>query len=464
MDLNAGDLKKVQGLKVINESKLPEKFKRVSIDSRTCRKGDLFFAVRGEKFDGHNFTGRALRNGAACAVVSKTWYNRLGEDRKRSFKKYSIAAVNDTLKAFGELANIYRRKFIIPVIAICGSNGKTSVKDYTAHVLSQKYNVLKTEGNFNNRFGVPLTLFRLNRRHEIAVIELGTNQPGEIKLLSEITAPQFGLITNIGKEHLQYLKSIRGVTKEECELLEYLVKNNGMFFLNSDDKILVKENKKHRLNTFSFGTAGKKADVQGKLEGFRGFNPVIDIRYGKARISTRLSGPGKQSFNAALAAAAAGFYFDVPAGMIKRAVSGYRIESSKRNQLRISKGVRIIDDSYNSNPDSVKAALENLKAYNIQGNKFVVLADMLELGKSSLREHFEIGVLVKKLGFKNLFTYGKESFQTFSGAKGIKNNFHFNDKSVLAEMLKLKVKQGDVVLVKGSRSMKMETVVEEFVS
>jgi UDP-N-acetylmuramyl pentapeptide synthase len=182
---------------------------------RKCSKGDLFFAVKGERYDGHNFLEPAFKEGISCAVISTGLYNSLGENKRRSFNKYALVLVNDTLKALGELANIYREKFIIPVIAIGGSNGKTTTKDYIAHVLAKKYKVLKTEGNYNNAFGVPLTLFRLSKKHEIAVIEVGTNHFGEIEYLSKIAGPQMGLITNIGKEHLEFLKDINGAAKAE---------------------------------------------------------------------------------------------------------------------------------------------------------------------------------------------------------------------------------------------------------
>src|SRR4030095_16715614 len=167
MDLRADDLKKVRGVKILNERGLNKKgFEKVTIDSRKCSKGDLFFAIKGERFDGHDFVGDVFKKGVSCAVVSKHWYKNLGKNKKRSFNKYSIALVNDTLNALGELANIYRRKFLIPVIGIVGSNGKTSTKDYIAHVMAKKYNILKTEGNLKNAYGVPLTLFRLNKEHD----------------------------------------------------------------------------------------------------------------------------------------------------------------------------------------------------------------------------------------------------------------------------------------------------------
>lgn len=459
MAFTFGDLKKIKGAKILNERLTSESFRNAVIDSRICKKGDLFFAVKGERFDGHDFVKQVFKKGAKCAVVNKGWYKSLNENRKRSLNKYSLVLVSDTLKALGLLANVHRRKFLIPVIAVSGSNGKTSAKDYIAHVLSQKYCVLKTEGNYNNAYGVPLTLFRLKKEHEIAVVEIGTNHFGEVKYLCGIAEPQIGLITNIGKEHLEFLFDINGAAKAECELLDYLKENFGMFFLNSDDKYLNRIIRKHKINTFSYGIQGR-TDVKGKLLKFDGFNPVIEIKHGRKKIKAKLKEIGTQSFNSALSAAAVGFFFGVHAGLIKKAIAEYKIESGKRNQLKKVNGVWIIDDSYNSNPDSVKAALENMKAYKIKGEKYLVLGDMLELGSSSSSEHEGVGKLVRKMKFENLYTLGNESFRTFLRAKGIKNNFHFDDKHVLADFLKINMKKGDLILIKGSRSMKMEEVID----
>lgn len=461
MNLKGTDLLKLKNIKVTDSDfAVNLKFTGVSIDSRKCSKNDLFFAIKGEKFDGHDFVSDVLNKGIKCAVVSKKWYNSLNSAKKRSFKNKCVVQVNDTISALGELANIYRKKFLIPVIAVAGSNGKTSTKDFLAHVLSKKYNVLKTEGNLNNNIGVPLTIFRLNEKHQFAVIEVGTNHHGEIETLCKIAAPQFGVITNIGKEHLEFLKDIKGVAKAEGELAEYLKQTYGTFFLNADDSYIQKMADKNRMNIFTYGTKGR-AEVKGKVKKFSRFYPEIEIKYNKKIINTKLNTIGYQSFSSALCAAAIGFYFEVPVQDIKKAVSEYRIESGKRNQLKNLNGVWIIDDTYNSNPDSVKAALDNLKAYTVKGEKYIVLGDMLELGKSSSKEHREIGKVVKKMGFKNLYTYGEDSYQTFLGAKGLKNNYHFPDKETLGELLTITLRSGDAVLVKGSRSMKMENIIEQ---
>ncbi len=459
MNLSLEDLKSLSKVRIINSSLLEKtKFSGVSIDSRRCTSSELFFAIKGERFDGHDFVENVLSR-SKCAVVSQKWFSGLKQTQKRSFKNKSLAVVPDTLKALGELANCHRRKFAIPVLAIAGSNGKTTTKDAVANVLSKKYNILKTEGNLNNELGVPLTLFRLNKNHELAVIELGTNHFGEIKRLCRIAEPQFGLLTNIGKEHLEFLKDIKGAAKAEGELVDYLGTRYGVFFLNADDKYIKGMAKGKELKIFSYGSS-KNVSVSGRLTGFRGFYPRIEISYGKKTIRTTLNNIGYQSYYSALSAAAAGFYFSVPVRLISGSLAGDPVGSGKRNQLLNINGVYVIDDTYNSNPDSVIAALENLKAYKTGGRKYIVLGDMLELGRSSIKEHKDSGRLVKKMKFENLYTYGDNSYETFSGAKGVKNNYHFLDKTTLADMLKLSVKRGDIVLVKGSRGMKMEEVIE----
>ncbi|MCI0448708.1 MAG: UDP-N-acetylmuramoyl-tripeptide--D-alanyl-D-alanine ligase [Chlorobi bacterium] len=460
MDLGLEDLRRLKNAEIINSGIIERvKFSGVSIDSRKCKAGDLFFPIKGERFNGHDFVAEVIKKGCKCAVVNKNWFKRFRNKNNRSLKKTAFVLTDDTVKTLGEAANIYRRKFIIPFIAIGGSNGKTSAKDFIGYVLSKKYKVLKTEGNLNNELGVPLTLFKLNKSHEIAVIEVGMNHFGEIERLCRIVMPQFGLVTNIGKEHLEFVKSLHGAAKAEGELVEHLKEIYGMFFLNADDKYLSGMVEKDKLNMFSYAT-NAKADVKGRVRKFKGFFPEVEIKYGSKIIRTVLNTIGYQSFQAALSAAAVGFYFEVPAGVIKKAISEYKLESSKRNQLINSKGVWIIDDTYNSNPDSVIAALENLNAYKVKGKKHIVLGDMLELGKQSKAEHRNIGQKAWKMNFENLYTYGEDSYQTYLGAKRVRNNYHFLDKETLSEFLKVTLKKGDVVLVKGSRGMKMEEIIE----
>ena len=461
MKIKGSDLLKLSKIKVLNENRIRAiRARDVSIDSRKCKKSEIFIAIKGERFDGHDFIADVLKKGTTGVIAEKRWFKKLSEKQKSSFKNKAIVLADDSVKTLGELARNHRRKFLIPVIAIAGSNGKTTAKDFIAHVLSEGYTVLKTEGNMNNAIGVPLTLLRLEPDHSLIIVELGTNHFGEIDYLCRISEPQLGVITNIGKEHLEFFRNLNGVAKAECELMDYLANYYGTYFLNTDDTYLVRKMKGMEMSFVSYGTKSN-ADIKGKIKKFKGFNPEIEIKCGKQKINTKLNTIGSQSFNAALCAAAFGYYFDIPSAKIKKALSSFNSLTAKRNQLKNVNGTWFIDDTYNSNPDSAGAALKNLKLYKTSGNKHVVLSDMLELGKSSKKEHTEIGRLVKKMGFKYLYTYGKESLNTFRGAKGVSFSFHFNDKNSLVEMLKLTVKKNDIVLVKGSRSMKMEDVINQ---
>jgi UDP-N-acetylmuramoyl-tripeptide--D-alanyl-D-alanine ligase len=460
MKIELADLKKLRKSRIYCSTGSEQlSFSGVSIDSRRCKKNDLFFAVKGNRFDGHNFVKEVFIKGVKGAVVSQKWYKSQNKKDLKFLEKYLLVAVDNTIRSLGMLASEYRSKFIVPVLAVGGSNGKTTAKEFIAGVLSKKFNVLKTEGNFNNELGVPLTLFRLNEKHEFCVIETGANHFGEIDYLCSIAKPQFGLITNVGREHLEFFKNIRGAAKAECEMIDYLYHNYGLFFLNKNDRYLAVKAEKKRIKCFSFGNK-LKTDVRGRIKFFNGFSPVADFKYGKENLTASLKMIGTQSFEAALCAAAVGFYFGVKPAQIKKALEETDLKKSKRNDLKNKNGIWVIDDTYNSNPDSVKIALENLKRFIVKGKKHIVLADMLELGKTAGREHKETGKLVKNLGFDNLYTYGELSYNTFKGAKGLKNNFYFSDKQTLEEFLRLNVQKGDLVLVKGSRSMKMEEVAE----
>jgi UDP-N-acetylmuramoyl-tripeptide--D-alanyl-D-alanine ligase len=457
------DFMSFDGAVIINADKLKSyTVKGVSIDSRKCLNSDVFFAIKGEKFDGHNFISDVVKRGVKAVVINKN--NTTSVKRKLGYKFGSVCwiLVNDTLKSFGKLASLYRSRFLIPVVAIGGSNGKTSVKDFTAFVLSKKYSVLKSECNFNNRIGVPLTLFKLRKKHNIAVIEVGTNQFGEIEELCRIAKPQFGLLTNIGREHLEFLKNLKGVCKEEGRLIDYLENVYGTFFLNSDDKYIRKMSQNRKLNIYSFGTHAN-ANVTGVLKRFKSFYPEIAISCGKQSFTTSLCIAGIQSFYSALAASAVGLFFNVPFYHVKSALHEIKRITKRRNEIKKSKGYWIIDDSYNANPDSVKAALQNLKIYKCSGKKHVVLGDMLELGKTGIAEHCNAGRLVKQMKFDALYTYGKLSYETYRGAKGLSSNYYFEDKKTLIEMLKLNISKNDIVLVKGSRGMKMEEIVDSII-
>ncbi|HAY33298.1 MAG TPA: UDP-N-acetylmuramoyl-tripeptide--D-alanyl-D-alanine ligase [Ignavibacteria bacterium] len=445
---------------VLEGLKTDEKFSGVSIDSRNVKRNEIFFAIKGENFDAHDFLSDVFKKGIKLAVVNWNWYKK----NKGKCKGKSVIAVEDTVQALGQFAAKHRSGFSIPVFCIGGSNGKTTTKDLVSAVLSEKFNVLSTAGNLNNHIGLPLTLLKLNSSHDIAVLEVGCNHFKEVEYLMNIAKPEYGMVTNIGKEHLEFFKDLNGVAKAEFELYDYLEKNSGTAFMNFDDRYIRNKSKKIKKAKMISYSYGFRTDVTGSFEGFnKNYQPVIKVNLNTKSFKVTVSTFGKHSIYNGLAAVTAGLAFKVKNDSIKKALKNFRQSSSKRMEIIDHNGVKFINDSYNSNPESVRMGLETLLGFKSKGKKFAVLSDMLELGKGSAAEHSDIGRYAQKIGIKNLFTYGKHSLNTFKSAGKIKNNFYFNDKSDLSEMLKRNLRAGDVVYVKGSRGMKMEEVINKII-
>ncbi|MDP1678233.1 MAG: UDP-N-acetylmuramoyl-tripeptide--D-alanyl-D-alanine ligase [Bacteroidota bacterium] len=454
--ITASDLKKMTGVELVNQELLKRRvISGVSTDSRAVKKNDLFFALKGEKFDAHEFIDSVVKAEAVAIVVHREWA-RKNDKYFRTFPCV-FAIVNDTTVAFGELARIYRRKFDIPVIAIGGSNGKTTTKEMVNAVLRTTYNVLSTEGNLNNHIGVPQTLFRLTSKHDVAVVEIGTNHFGEVKYLCEIAEPTHGLITNIGKEHLEFFGDEDGVAKEELELFNYLNSHHGIAFVNCDDRYVETGSKKLKKQV-SYGMMSK-ADIRAKkIHTNELGQSKFEIVWQKKNIlySVSLEVPGLHNVMNALAASAVGLTLRVKAKKITEALEHFS-STSKRMEVLPKNGITILNDTYNSNPDSVIVALKTLTLFNTNAKKIVVLGDMRELGEASKREHTNIGVIVAEMKFNHLFTVGPFSKYT-SEAFGSTAK-HFESKDELSNELRKILKPGDVVLVKGSRGMKMEDIV-----
>ncbi len=420
----------------------------ITTDSRTAGKGEVFFAIRGERFDGHNFVAEVLTTGVLCAVVDKNFSLTPGG-------RYLV--VPDTVRALGQLAALYRGKFSLPVLAIGGSTGKTTSKEMIAAVLARKFRVLATEGNLNNQIGVPQTLFRLKGSHGIAVVEVGSNHFGEVPSLCEIVRPTHGLITNIAREHLEYFGDLDGVQTEEGGLFRALGRT-GVGFVNTDDDRIVKLSRSLRKKV-TFGFKGRAKAVGGTLAsvGEDGCGEVTVKARGGKPFRVRLAVPGKHAALNALAAAAVGIHFRVPAGKIRSALESFAPVGKRMEVLRAG-GVTILNDTYNANPDSVVAALETLAMMKTTGKKIVVLADMLELGRASAQEHQQIGEIVTAMGFEYLLTFGDQARSIHEHA-AVPLKAHYDQKNVLAEYAAELLVPGDMILVKGSRGMKMEDVV-----
>jgi len=423
----------------------------VSTDTRTIQPGNLFVALRGERFDGGAFVTQALAKGALAAVVSPDFPTGNHPD-------VPFLVVDDPLAALGELAALHRAKFSIPVLGIGGSNGKTTTKEMVAAVLRTRYRVLCTAGNLNNQIGVPQTLFGLTAKHDVAVLELGTNHPGEIAYLCGIARPTHGLITNIGSEHLEFFGDLDGVEREEGALFAAL--GRGTAIVNTDDRRVVRQARGIR-RTIGYGFASRGARVRGR--GLRldagGCATFGVLKAGTRRpIPITLSVPGKHSATNALAAAAVGVAFGVPGRKIAEALLRFA-PVGKRMETLVVGGVTVLNDTYNANPDSMAAALETLAGVKAAGKRIAVLADMLELGPASIEAHRRLGDEITRARVDCLLTYGERAKAVHETAKA---GFavHYDQKNMLAEYLAELVSPGDVVLVKGSRGMKMEDVIE----
>ena len=420
-----------------------------ALDNRTIGRGELFFAIEGENTDGHRFVEAALEAGASAAIVRK---GRIADNTASG----PLIFVDAPDLALGDLAREYRKQFDLPVVAITGSNGKTTTKDMTAAVLATRYNVLATPGNQNTRLGVPLTILQLDDDHEVAVIEMGISEHHGLTYLCEVADPNIGVITNIGPTHLEFLGSVEGVASAKGELLDYLGESS-MAILNFDDLLLPKERAKGRLLGFGIEMCSQ----------FRGEGFVLD-REGCGHFSLQsqafdLRIPGRHNVYNALAAAAVGVALDIPLSDAAQALNDFEL-TRWRSHVSEKDGIRVYNDAYNANPASMKAALLALKEIEVTGRRFAVLGDMLELGEHAKEAHFELGRHAQLSGINELVAVGEFSEDMAAGALegGLSDGcvHAFPDPEPVIAFLKEKLKEGDMVLIKGSRGIALERVVE----
>ena len=452
MDLKLIEILKIKELSAGyfgDNSIMNQTIQGISIDSRTVKKNQLFFAIKGDKFDGHSFVKDVLQKDTCAVVVEKNWFDQ-------NELNGNFIVVKDTLHALQEISGYYRSKFSYPFFSLTGSNGKTTTKEMVAAVLSKRYHVIKNEGNLNNHIGVPLTLFRLNENYDIGVIEMGANHFGEIARLSEISQPDYGLITNIGPAHLEFFGSLDGVAKAKTELWKYLETSNGTAFVNLDDDYL-SQMIPNAKKVITYGL-NNKADIAGEFIGCDKFgNP----RFSVMGTQFKLKVVGMHNIHNALAAVTVGLEFNLDMNQIKSALDDF-LPSSKRMEVLREKGFVILNDCYNSNRLSAEKALITLNQMQTKGKRIAVLADMLELGELSEPHHRDIGELATKLSVDYLLCYGELSKYTVEQARriGLKKAEHFENKSDLILYLKKLVTPGDVILIKGSRGMAMEEVTQ----
>lgn len=415
----------------------------VCTDTRKITPGCIFFALKGENFNGNQFASQALDSGATYVVVDE----KLDDDRAEK-----IILVEDALIALQYLASHHRNQLNIPVIALTGSNGKTTTKELIFAVLKQKYNILATQGNLNNHIGVPLTLLSLNDKHEIAVVEMGANHQKEIEQLCEIAQPNQGLITNIGKAHLEGFGGEEGVKKGKGELYDYLRKHDGTIFINLDNPKL-NEILKGYDKIITYGTGNGATCCGNSIDGSTFLRVQITKPF-SLEIQTQLT--GNYNLENVLAAVAIGDYWNVSAEEIKAAIEAY-IPSNQRSQVIKKNNITVVLDAYNANPTSVEAALKNFES-SFTGKKIVALGDMLELGDQSEKEHLSIGQLLKSMKLDSVILVGtnfKKVAQQF-------NFHHFNNSSDATAWFDKMKNVEFTLLIKGSRGVKMEKILEAF--
>ncbi|MDP2654025.1 MAG: UDP-N-acetylmuramoyl-tripeptide--D-alanyl-D-alanine ligase [Candidatus Omnitrophota bacterium] len=422
----------------------------VSINTRTIRRRYLFIAIKGKNFDGHDFAANAVKKGATALMVSRRAGPLPGG--------VPVILVDDTVKALGRLARYHRDRFSMPVIALTGSAGKTTTKEMAARVLAAKYRVLKNEGTENNHIGVPMTLLKLRPSHEIAVIETGTNQPGDIRWLAHVIRPTVVVLTNIGESHLERLKDSSGVFREKFELVRGMTER-GCVIYNADNPYLRRVPalaKGHRM--ISYGTSSP-ADLRAR-DLTLSANAKISFSVNSRKWSIRT--PAAHNVSNALAAIACGRLFKVPEGKIKGRIFSFRFPQG-RQTLKKEGGCWVINDTYNANPVSLRSALQTLASLNNKGRKILVCGDMLELGGRSARLHRDIGRFVAHCGVDAVLSLGKLSEAVSREAKSAGVPVvarHFGSAEQLNQKLKEYLRPGDAVLVKGSRGMKMERIID----
>jgi UDP-N-acetylmuramoyl-tripeptide--D-alanyl-D-alanine ligase len=426
---------------------------KISTDSRTIKPGELFVALRGENFEGHDFVEASAKAGATGALVDLKWAGSVPSN-------FVLLRATDTLRAYQMLAANYRSSLSLKVLAITGSNGKTSTKDFAASVLARKFRVTKTEGNFNNHVGLPRTILDANSGDEVGVWEIGMNHPGEIAALAKIAAPDLAIITNIGVAHIEFMGSREAIAGEKGALAE-AIEPQGTVILNADDPFTERIAARTRARVVLAGTTGgavQAIEIRQSAEGSE-----FTIVEGAHRCRAQLPVAGSHMVQNALLAVAAGRAFGLS---IEECADGLASAplTKARLQIREVGGVQFLDDSYNANPDSMKAALRTLVELDAEGKRIAVLGEMRELGTESERGHREIGETAATLGVDQLITIGDAAELIAQGARtaGFDRVLSARSTDEAAKLLGEIAEPGDLVLIKGSRAARTEEVIEQF--
>ncbi len=427
-------LKKLTGISLENP------ITGITTDSRICKSGDLYVALKGFRSDGHQYIYEVERKNASAALVSKL-------DFRKDLKIKQIL-VNDTKETLGLIANNWRKNFNIPVIAITGSNGKTSTKELLNHVLSGRYNIHATKGNYNTSIGLPLSLIDLNKYHDISIIEMGANQNGDIQYLCEIAEPTHGLITNISSAHLEGFHSVENILETKSALFKYLDK--GIAYVNYADQRLRSLKIKGEKITYGLNAeCDFPADIHHDDDG----SIVLTIDSKEIKTKSKNLSFAKNIIAVSAVSISLGLEWE----WLQEKILTFEPPKGRCRILN-HKSITIIDDTYNANLESCVAAIDYLMAFAGNGRKIVVLGDMLELGNASKKQHEKLGFKCSEVGLDAVFTIGREMRHAQSAISGIPLNIHYDDSEALILHLKSELKNNDKILFKGSRGMKMENI------
>jgi UDP-N-acetylmuramoyl-tripeptide--D-alanyl-D-alanine ligase len=470
--LKVSELLKATGGKLI-QGDLKREIFGISIDSRKIKRNELFIALKGPRYDGQDFVPEALDKGACGALIIKSLrQRRIRLGRKKSIRQLTdksqkiLIEVRDTLKALGRIAKYYREKFDLAVVAVTGSTGKTTTKDMIASILSLRYKVLKTEGNFNNEVGVPLTLFRLSKKHQVVVLELGMSALGEIERLTRISSPKIGVMTNVGEVHLQYLGNVERVALAKAEMV-YALGKDDIAILNIDDPYIRDMKKGIKARIITYGIR-KKAQVRAKeIKNLKEEGMSFTLRIEKEGFPLHLRCLGYHNTYNALAAISAAHALGMKKEIIREGLSQFQPLAGRMKIMRV-RGLTILDDTYNASPKSFIAAIETIRDLSPKGRKILVAGDMLELGKRAPLAHKETGVYAAHSGIDMLITCGDLAGYIAQGAieAGMKEQriISCRSKEETEKKLSSLAKEGDTVLIKGSRAIGMEEIIDKLKS
>lgn len=442
MNITVTQAARICGGRLTGEKIYDREIGRVVIDSRAVAPGDLFVAYKGERVDGHDYIAAALEKGAACCLAERLPEGVTG----------SVILVEDVQKALEQLCTAYRESLSLPVVGITGSVGKTTAKEMVWAVLSQKLNVLKTEGNLNNQIGVPMTLSRITPAHQAAVVEMGISGFGEMTELARMAIPNVAVFTVIGHAHLEFLHDLEGVFRAKTEMLA-LMPEDGTVIVNGDDPWLRTIKCKQRLIR-----CGLNEDCQVRAENIRLLpegHTRCDIVYGEKRIHADIPAHGRHMVYAAMEAAAVGLTLGLSQEEIERGIAAYQVVG-RRGAVTVTEKVTLVDDCYNANPDSMRCALDSLK--DMQGRHVAILADMLEMGSGGEQMHHDLGRYAVENGVALVLCCGQLGREIAEGA-GSRGHW-FESRQALAAALPELIEKGDTVLVKASRGMHLEEISE----